>query len=95
MIQQTFEGNGAKEFVINELINDHHFKGASSKAETMCQIIGQGLVHDHMNLETKDLINKKSLTPVEYKRLSKKINEIQNIYGIYLFGKEDGLYPIF
>ena len=47
MIQQTFEGNGAKEFVINELINDHNFKGASSKGDTLCKIIGQGLVHDH------------------------------------------------
>ena len=40
MIQQTFEGNGAKEFVINELINDHNSKGASSKGDTLCKIIG-------------------------------------------------------
>ena len=80
MIQQTFEGNGAKEFVINELISDDHdkFHGASSKGETLCKILAQGLIHDHTNLETKDLINKKSLTPVEYQRLSKKINDIQN-----------------
>ena len=65
MIQETHEGNGAREIVINDLIGHDHSHGPTSKGETMCRMLRKGIVHDHKDLETRDLISKKSLTPEE------------------------------
>lgn len=65
--------------VINDLINDQlDKKGATTPGEIMGKMIGGGILGKEAHLQTEDLINKKSLNPFEYHRLSKKMNEIQN-----------------
>ena len=79
MIHETYEGQGSKEVIINDLINKNlNTQGPSSKGELLGKLICQGLLNKNDNLQTEHLINKKSLNKDEYQRLSQKMNEISN-----------------